>query len=173
MTRDNARDITVAMRKAYAGFTLIELMIVLVISSILLTMAVPSFSEVMRNNRLTTATNNLVTSFNLARSEAIKRRSNITVCASSDQAGCTGGSWADGWIVINAATNEVIRIFEPMKGNPTVTSAVSSVAYTQEGFLNGGAPVSIGLCFESGKPGRQIDIAATGRSSNVTPYPTC
>jgi type IV fimbrial biogenesis protein FimT len=161
------------MKKAYTGFTLIELMIVLVIAGILLAMATPSFSNVIRNNRLTAESNNLVTSFNVARSEAIKRRGTITVCPSSDQATCTGGGWEDGWIVLEDSTNEVLQVFAPMKGEPTVVSSAGSVQYTAEGFLSGGVAVTIGICMTGGDQGRQINITATGRPNNVTPYPAC
>jgi Tfp pilus assembly protein FimT len=43
----------------------------------------------------------------MARSEAIKRRQNVTICVSNNQTGCTGGDYssgftndfADGWII--------------------------------------------------------------------------
>lgn len=161
------------MKQPYTGFTLIELMIVLVIGGVLLGMAVPSFNTVIRNNRLTTEANNLVTAFNIARSEAIGRRTNITVCPSSDQATCTGGGWHQGWVVRDTAADEVIQVFAPMKGNPTVTSTAASVTYTAAGFITGGAAVSIGICMEGGDEGRQINITATGRPNNATPYPAC
>lgn len=173
MTQCSMSVITVAMRKAYTGFTLIELMIVLVIGGILLGLAVPSFYDSLRRNRLTSEANNLITSFNLARSEAINRRNTVTVCPSSDQETCTGGGWEEGWIVLDDNTDEVIRIYAPMKGDPTVDSTADSVQFTAAGFLNGGAAVTIDMCVDAGEEGRQINITATGRPNNVTPYPTC
>lgn len=152
---------------------MIELMIVLVIAGILLGLATPSFSSVIRNNRLTTEANKLITSFNVARSEAIKRRGTVTVCPSSDQGTCNGDSWDDGWIVLEDATNEVLQVFTPMKGSPTIVSSAASVQYTAAGFLAGGAAVTIGICMAGGDEGRQINITATGRPNNVTPYPAC
>jgi type IV fimbrial biogenesis protein FimT len=172
MTRCSVSGITVAMRKTYTGFTLIELMIVLLIGGILLGLAVPSFNDSLRRNRLTSEANNLITSFNLARSEAINRRSTVTVCPSSDQATCTGEGWEEGWIVLDDNTNEVIRIYAPMKGNPTIDSTAASVQYTAGGFLSGAA-LTIDMCIDAGQEGRQINITATGRPNNVTPYPTC
>lgn len=173
MTRRGAGGITVAMRKAHTGFTLIELMITLVIAGLLLGMAVPSFTATIRNNRLTAEANNLVTAFNIARSEAVKRRGTITICPSTDQTSCNGDSWDQGWIVLDDNTNEVIQVFSAMKGSPTIVSTADSVQYTAAGFLGGGAAVSIGICMEGSDEGRQIDITATGRPNNVTPYPEC
>ncbi|MBK8161878.1 MAG: GspH/FimT family pseudopilin [Gammaproteobacteria bacterium] len=161
------------MKKAHTGFTLIELLIALTIGGLLLGLAVPSFTNMMRNNRLTTEANNLVTAFNIARSEAINRRGTITVCPSTNQTSCNGDSWDDGWIVLVDATDDVVQVFSAMKGHPTIDSTADSVQYTAGGFLNGGAAVSIGICMEGVDQGRQINITATGRPNNVTPYPEC
>ncbi|ABA56520.1 putative type-4 fimbrial pilin related signal peptide protein (plasmid) [Nitrosococcus oceani ATCC 19707] len=80
------------------GFTLAELIITLAIAAILTTMAVPSFTGAIRTDRLVTDTNTLITTFTLARTEAIKRGMQAAVCSGSETAGC-GGSWNDGWIV--------------------------------------------------------------------------
>jgi len=144
----------------------------LIIVSILVSVGAPTFVDILRNNRLTTQANALVTSLNLARSEGIKRNVNITMCVSSDQATCTGGSWQDGWIVMDN-NNQVLRVFEALDGPATVASAVNTLQYTPTGFLNGGVAISFNLCAGSGASGRQINITATGRPNNVTPYPTC
>jgi len=161
------------MKNAHTGFTLLELMIALTIGGLLLGMAVPSFTNMIPNNRLTAEANNLVTAFNIARSEAINRRGTITICPSTNQTSCNGDSWDDGWIVLDDATDEVIQVFSAMKGHPTIDSTADSVQYTAAGFLNGGAAVSIGICMDGVDQGRQINITATGRPNNVTPYPEC
>jgi type IV fimbrial biogenesis protein FimT len=166
-------DITVGMKKSHSGFTLVELLLTLTVASIIMTLAVPAFTETMRRNRLTTQANELITALNVARSEAIKRRSNVSVCVSSDQATCTGGNWQNGWIVRNDSDNEVLRIFGPMKGSTTVAAADAAFQYTSRGFLASNAAATLTLCVTSGKPGRQIAITPTGRPHNVDPYPTC
>ena len=83
------------------GFTLIELMIVLALGAILMTIAVPSFTTTIQNNRLTAQTNDFVSTLNLARSEAIKRGARVTVCKSADASSCDTSTtgWEQGWIV--------------------------------------------------------------------------
>ncbi len=89
-----------------SGFTLVELMIVLVIASVLLSVAIPGFRDLLERNRLQSAASNLYTSLMLARSEALKRNQPIGVCkgtATTSAASCTtsgtDGAWEGGWVV--------------------------------------------------------------------------
>src|SRR4051812_32932158 len=56
-----------------AGFSIVELMVVLLIAGILLAIGIPSFQATIQNHRLITATNALFMAVNLTRSEAIHR----------------------------------------------------------------------------------------------------
>lgn len=84
------------------GFTLIELMVTLGIAAVVTALAVPSFNEAMRSNRLATYANNLTSALSMARSEAIKRGKNVSVRRvdnnSSTNLGA-GANWEDGWDV--------------------------------------------------------------------------
>ncbi len=79
-----------------AGFTLIEVMVVVAIVAILATLAAPSFSEMLRRNRLSTAASALQVSLNLARSEAVKRGADARVTVAANTA---AGGWTNGWTV--------------------------------------------------------------------------
>lgn len=155
------------MKKKHTGFTLIELMITLVVAGIVLSVGVPSFKSFFLNTRISTQANDLVSSLNLARGEAIKRGTSIKICSSDDQASC-GGAWEDGWIVITNDDAELIRAYGALKGTSTLSG--STVTYTSSGFLSGGAQTTFTLCDnnETNEEGRQIIITATGRPSSVT-----
>lgn len=68
-------------RKTHAGFTIIELMTTVAIAAILLAVAVPSYTNMVLNNCLTTKTNTLVGSMQLARSSAVTFSDNVSVGA--------------------------------------------------------------------------------------------
>lgn len=96
------------------GFTLVELLVVLAVGSILLAIAVPSYAFMVNANRLAAVTNDLVTALHLARSEAIKRGTRVTVCKTGDAmavspACSTTANWQDGWLVfVDGGTRGVI-----------------------------------------------------------------
>lgn len=69
------------MKKRMRGFTLLELMMVVVIAGVLLGIGVPAMGNFIRNARMTGAANDMIASLHYARSEAIKRRLPVTVCA--------------------------------------------------------------------------------------------
>lgn len=61
------------------GFTLIELMITVAVLALILAISVPSFSGVLERRQLQGAGEKLFADFMLAKTEAIKRNSNVTV----------------------------------------------------------------------------------------------
>ena len=154
------------------GFTLIELMVTLSVAAILLTVAVPNFQIFVMNNRMATQANDLITALNLARSEAVKRAANVTVCASSNTTSCTG-TWAQGWIVRDAAGTP-IRVQQALGGASTLsggTDVASTITFTSTGrttIPTTATPASTTLTLCPPSPasvqGRIIQIERTGRT---------
>lgn len=130
------------------GFTLIEMMVSLSILAVLATIAVPSFQNLIRDNRLTAETNNLVGHLQYARSEAIKRRMPVTACASADGIVCAETPhWENGWIVFTDAsgelgefnpvadggTDELLRVHQTSGGDITILGDRIAVRYLPTG----------------------------------------
>ena len=90
------------MRTYSRGFNLLELMVAIAIAGILLGIGIPSFTEFVRNSRMTSTANELLADITLARSEAIKRRSPVMLCPSADPLAatpaCSNGTAYGGWI---------------------------------------------------------------------------
>lgn len=84
------------------GFTLVEVMITVSILGVLMAIALPSFNELIKNNRRTVVVNELVSSLMLARAEAAKRGQAVSLCANTKAAPTTcvaGTDWDDGFLV--------------------------------------------------------------------------
>jgi type IV fimbrial biogenesis protein FimT len=82
------------------GFTLLELMIVMVIVAIGVALAVPTFQEIMQKRRLTGAAEEIAAFLALAQGEAIKRNEEVAV--SIKRAG-DGTTWCVGAMIKTAA----------------------------------------------------------------------
>jgi len=119
------------MRQA-GGFTLIELMIAVAIAGVLATIAMPQMNYAMQTARVRTATSDTHISLLLARSEAIKRNSNVDLERS-------GAAWTDGWDVLSGTTPLATQ--DPLPGvtvecytTPTASSTCgSTLTYTRTG----------------------------------------
>lgn len=127
------------------GFTLIELLVTVVIAGILLSIGVPSFNSFVRNNRLITQVNDLVTGINLTRSEAIKRGFSATICKSNTGTSCAG-NWTDGWIVFEDQDGDgvvdgadtILRVHAALQGGNTLTfGARNRITYSSQGIAIG------------------------------------
>ncbi len=172
------------MRIAASGFTLIELLVTVAMMVIVLTLGVPSFKELIQNNRLTAATNELVTALNLARSEAIKRGRRVTVCKSADGSTCTNsGDWKQGWIVFtdldgdgsleddgdstpceqNEDDDCLLRVYPPVDSDIDITNSRKRITFAADGTawgFNG----TFTFCDGRGTNHvRGIVVSATGR----------
>lgn len=86
------------IRQARAsGFTLVEMMIVLLVLAVVLSLGVPGFSDLIKNNRMLTQVYEMRSLLNNARSEALSQREFVIFCSSADGETCSG-SWQDGYI---------------------------------------------------------------------------
>jgi type IV fimbrial biogenesis protein FimT len=121
------------------GFTLIELMITLAIVVILTTLGTAAFTRIIAENRMATAVNDFVSTLQLARSEAVKRGIEVTVCVSADNATCNEDSdaWDGGYVVIadlDGTEEELLRV-QAAKPLVQVTAQVDRFTYDTDGSV--------------------------------------
>ena len=161
------------------GFTLIELLVTMAVAAILLAIAVPNYQTFVLNSRMSAQSNDFLSALLLARSEAVKRGTLVSVCKSANSATCTaGGTWAQGWIVFvdgntagtldgaGANADVLIRGFPALSGNDTLVGSanvVNFVSYQASG-ATAGTNGTVSLCPPSPAvvPGRDIQITAPG-----------
>lgn len=104
-----------------SGFSLLELIITVTIAGILTVIAVPTFSSVISNNRLTAYTNQFVTTLNFARNEAIRRGTQIKV----KRQGNTTKQWQTGWNVClddTCANTTLLKTYSALPTTLTLSS---------------------------------------------------
>lgn len=159
------------------GFTLIELMVTLVVLAIVVGVAVPNFSAMIRDNRSVALADELVGAVNYARSQAITAGGLVSLCASSDGTTC-GSDWTEGWIVftdgVTSATvtppvvSAVLRHWQ-VPANATITVAQNStptnfIRFTNLGTLAGTGNAAITSQIEgcTGNSARNITINRGG-----------
>jgi type IV fimbrial biogenesis protein FimT len=155
-----------------SGFTLIEIMIALAVLSILGTLAIPGFTNLLQDSSRTSAVNAFIHTVFLARSEALKRGEMVSICKSPDGANCnTAGEWNGGWITfVNSDRDEppqrdadesLLQVQEPWRGGKiTANRAAFSFRPHTQGVVNG----TIVFCDRRGSAAaRAVIISHVGR----------
>jgi type IV fimbrial biogenesis protein FimT len=160
------------------GFTLIELMVVLVIIAVILMIGVPSYTVLTQRIKLKSHANELVSSAYLARSEAIKRNASMLLCTSTDGTTCTGGDdWEQGWIVMDP-NDTVIKYQQSLAAGIILFDLSSSTGIDTVTFQSSGVvtPARFKLCQQTPSVGveeKRITISATGRPRIETTTDGC
>jgi type IV fimbrial biogenesis protein FimT len=154
-----------------AGFTLLELMVGVTIIAILLAMAVPSFTDAGLPSQLRSVANDLVAASQLARSEAIKRNTAMTLCVSPDGATCGSGNWNQGWILLATGNPQPLHRELPAPNGYRVTPAGGAIALTFQATGIDATSETFTICRKTPKVGSQervVTISAVGRASVQT-----
>ncbi|SFM60513.1 GspH/FimT family pseudopilin [Marinobacter zhejiangensis] len=138
--------------KKNAGFTVIELLTALFVLAVAVSLAVPSFRQMIQNNRMASQINLVTSLVSFARSEAAKRPNVvITTCPSADLATCAASAnWEQGWVifvdidgdrVVDAGDGDaVLYTAGPISGGNTLrVSGLTNTNYVQ--FFGNGEPV--------------------------------
>lgn len=166
-----------------SGFTLIELLITITIAVILMTVAVPSFLDFMRNSRITGQANDLVLAFAYAKSEAVKRGVQVTVCSRATNTACAASTtWDGGWLVfvdndgggtVNGA-DLVLQVRGQLETGNTLRAGVRQrVTFRSTGY-SPGFNDTFRLCDVRGTANaRQVVISAQGRATSTIGTAAC
>ncbi len=180
-----------AAASAAAGFTLIELMITISIGVILFTVGIPGFSALISNQVLSAEARNFSVTLALARSQARARKTQISICKSTNGTSCTTldtDQWEDGWILfvdtstdgLRQTTEMILRRFDGLGQSFTLRPSAEYadyVAFRADGRAFGSGdltpPTEGSYRFCDGRGAghaRVVDISPIGRS-RVDPDP--
>jgi type IV fimbrial biogenesis protein FimT len=171
------------------GFTFLELVATVAVAAILITVAAPNFNNLLKNNRLGKAANDLVAALNLARQTAISTNQISMLChtASGDEStpacGDADSNWHTGYIVYQPPTRTItnagrdytsganadrlIRQADLSAADLIVTNvnADDYVVFLGNGTLQSpSTPPQITICdSRDGETGRQVTVSPVGR----------
>lgn len=168
------------------GVTLVEALVVLVIVAVLTMLAAPSFVGMLQQMRTAAATNDLLASMALARSEAVRRGGRMVLCVAATPTSCaTTGSWQNGWLLFHDknsngvvdAAESVVQYHAPLaaemvaRGNSPVARYISYTGFGRSALLSGAIQAgTVYICHRSAQPvdGRSIVLNASGRARTST-----
>lgn len=184
------------LMKKNSGFTLIELLVMLVVVTIIISVGLPQMSVFFKGNRMVTNANDLLAGLHIARSEAIKRNSRVTICKSLNAGDaspkCATGSegWENGWFVFvegrdtgnvfgeyNSNDGDILRINTGAEGsNVTITASDAGidkyVSFTSRGapkLLNGSSQSGVfRVCDDRGLKNAAGNVVARGVVLNAS-----
>jgi len=156
------------------GFTLVELLAVIAIAAILGSLGVPTFRDLLLNQRLAAAANGFVAALNLARTEAIQRSQRVHVAA------LNGNDWSTGWAVRAGPDTalQTVREFEKLPNGVGIDAGlgdgfVQGLDYDSNGFSRraGSSGFGAGCLTLKAETGRRasIVVSASGRARVCNP----
>ena len=138
------------------GFTLPELLAVVAILAVLAGMAAPAMGGLVAGQRARAATSDVYTALVQARSEAIKRNTEVTLLPA------TSGHWEAGWSIPNPSDSG-----HPIARHPAITggtiSGPDAVVYLSNGRVKGDTPPEFEVAIDSADTHRCVQVDLSGR----------
>lgn len=172
-------------RHRVRGYTLLELLVVIIIIGVVSAIAFPNFQGMINGNRLTGAANELVTSFQIARSEAIRRNARVVMCPSANGTTCGGTDWRrhisfvdadrnvaadDALVLRDTEINPAIQVL----GSPAITAA-NRIVFRSDGRardnVTNAAAILAGkfsVCIVTTRPAANIRDVQIGSGSRLS-----
>lgn len=135
---DPSRHRPLARRRG--GFTLIELLVAMTIVGIILALGVPSMTNFLASRAAVANAEELAEALRFARSEAVKRGQQVTICSadtSKTELECSGeDSWLTGWIV--KFGDKTLRVQNVVRAMASLDGSTDSVTFEATGIASSG-----------------------------------
>lgn len=163
--------------RSESGFTLLELLVTILLAAILVTIAIPSFRNMILDNEITATANALVVGLKVARSDALRESRDVSLCPDSPATTtpCDGTSWTAGWQVwADRQENGTPSATEVIRANGQSPSSIvidqngstspTAVEYLANGLNSTGKTITFSVCDTQrhNEQGVKITISGTG-----------
>lgn len=148
-------------RSNHSGFTLIELMVTVAVLAVLMTIAAPSFKDILESQRMRAAAFDLMADLTLARNEALKRGAIPTPVTLTP----TSANWASGWTMTVGA--EVLSQRNKVGSGVTLTGP-ATLTFDRNGRVSSSTDVTrFALTNTSSTYKRCISLDPSGRPKSA------
>lgn len=144
-----------------AGFTLVELIIVVSVVGLLMAVATSVYRHAVSAGRTAAAQGSLAESVNLAFVQSSLRSQYIVLCATTDGHSCNSGlDWTPGWIAFVDANHDrerdsderILRAYGPVGHGIRLRSSTgrTRIVFQPFGGVNAGTNVTFTFCDDRG-----------------------
>lgn len=162
------------------GFSLVELMVAISVTAILLIIASPMITTTLERNNVSSASNTLLSNINYARSEAVNRGTDVSICPSTDGKTCASSTTAyeTGWLIYTYSSSPVIskaydstksnnlllRVIQAQSGVSIQAEASGVISFGPQGEMKpDNTPSAFDVCY------RPASSTGTGQSTTTVP----
>lgn len=147
------------------GFTLVELMVTLAVLTIIISLGVPMYGQFTQGAGLSSRTSELVSSINLARSEAVTRRADIRLAAIE-------GDWTNGWEIHDDSQATTLLRQTDLRGSDVnydivETGGLAVLTFNGQGRVTDQAQFALCLRGSGNTNGRLLTLSRFGRVETV------
>jgi Tfp pilus assembly protein FimT len=173
------------MKNHYAGFTLVELIVTLVVAMVLITVGAPSMKAMYEGIRANSAIESIQSSFQLARSQAVSYGSRVSVCPLSGSS-CSG-DWRDGYSVFidngvlgtldttDGLVDAVLTVVNGFNDSDFIKSDFGILSFTPDGLAQRNGNGRLVYCpgSKTSPEARATDVSQSGKIQSIDSGVSC